>query len=63
MTSTSTPRRKGSGIGGFTDGKVGGHLLRLGSFMAVGSVTMNVAQLAEAVYLGIVGVPRVRPAY
>ena len=55
MTSTSTPRRKGSGIGGFTDGKVGGHLLRLGSFMAVGSITMNVAQLAEAVYLGIVG--------
>lgn len=39
----------------FTDGKVGGHLLRLGSFMALGSVTLNIAQLAEAVYLGIVG--------
>ena len=29
--------------------------MRLGSFMAFGSVTLNIAQLAEAVYLGIVG--------
>ena len=41
--------------GGFTKGPVGKHLLRLGAFMAMGSLTMNVAQLAEAVYLGIVG--------
>ena len=40
---------------GFTSGKVGGHLLRLGSFMAMGTLTMNVAQLAEAIYLGILG--------
>ena len=40
---------------GFTEGPVRAHLLRLGSFMAMGSVTMNIAQLAEAVYLGILG--------
>jgi putative MATE family efflux protein len=40
---------------GFIEGGVGRHLLRLGSFMAFGSVTLNIAQLAEAVYLGIVG--------
>ena len=34
---------------------MGRHLLRLGSFMAFGSVSLNIAQLAEAVYLGIVG--------
>ena len=39
---------------GFTEGSVGRHLLKLGSFMAVGTLTMNVAQLAEAVYLGMV---------
>ena len=40
---------------GFTEGGVARHLLRLGSFMALGSVSLNIAQLAEAVYLGIVG--------
>ena len=40
---------------GFTGGKVGGHLIRLGSFMAMGTITMNVAMLAEAIYLGILG--------
>jgi putative MATE family efflux protein len=40
---------------GFTEGPVGRHLVRLGSFMAMGTVTMNIAQLAEAVYLGILG--------
>jgi putative MATE family efflux protein len=34
---------------------VGRHLLRLGSYMAMGTLTMNVAQLAEAVYLGMLG--------
>lgn len=29
--------------------------MRLGSFMAMGTLTMNVAQLAEAVYLGMLG--------
>ena len=33
---------------GFTEGPVGNHLARLGSFMAMGTLTMNVAQLAEA---------------
>ena len=41
--------------GGFTRGPVGKHLVRLCSFMAMGTVTMNIAQLAEAIYLGIVG--------
>ncbi len=39
---------------GFTEGPVSGHLVKLGSFMAMGMMTMNVAQLAEAVYLGMV---------
>lgn len=29
--------------------------MRLGSFMAMGTLTMNIAQVAEAVYLGILG--------
>lgn len=41
--------------GGFTEGSVGRHLVRLGAYMAMGSLSMNIAQLAEAVYLGIVG--------
>ena len=40
---------------GFTKGRVGRHLLRLGSFMTLGSLSMNLARLAEAGYLGIVG--------
>lgn len=39
---------------GFTEGPVGKHLLRLGSFMAMGAITINIAQLAEAFYLGMV---------
>lgn len=39
----------------FIDGSIAKHLMRLGSFMAMGSISLNVAQLAEAVYLGIVG--------
>ena len=42
-------------LAGFTEGSVGWHLIRLGSFMALGSLSMNVARLAEAVYLGLVG--------
>ena len=42
-------------MGGFTEGPVGNHLVRLGAFMTLGTLTMNVAQLAEAVYLGILG--------
>lgn len=46
---------KSSRNGGFTEGEVGTHLIRLGSFMTLGTLTMNVAQLAEAVYLGMLG--------
>ena len=42
-------------LAGFTEGSVGRHLVRLGSFMALGSLSMNVARLAEAAYLGFVG--------
>ena len=42
-------------LAGFTEGSVGLHLLRLGSFMTLGSLSMNVARLAEAAYLGVVG--------
>lgn len=44
-----------SASGGFTEGPVGKHLVRLGSFMAMGTLTMNVAQIAEAIYLGMLG--------
>jgi putative MATE family efflux protein len=46
---------KSSPTGGFTEGEVSTHLIRLGSFMTFGTLTMNVAQLAEAVYLGMLG--------
>ncbi len=46
---------RGSRAKGFTEGPVARHLIKLGSFMAMGTLTMNVAQLAEAVYLGILG--------
>jgi putative MATE family efflux protein len=51
---TSTPDRIPS-TNSFVDGSISKHLLRLGSYMAMGSISLNVAQLAEAVYLGIVG--------
>ena len=53
--STAEPERPVSHHQGFTGGGVGKHLVRLGSFMAMGTLTMNVAQLAEAVYLGMLG--------
>ncbi|MCY4058680.1 MAG: hypothetical protein OXG44_11830, partial [Gammaproteobacteria bacterium] len=40
---------------GFTEGRVAGHLIHLGSFMALGSVSMIGARMAEAAYLGILG--------
>ena len=40
---------------GFTEGSVGGHLIHLGSFSALGSVSMIGARIAEAVYLGFLG--------
>ena len=40
---------------GFTEGSVAGHLIHLGSFMALGSVSMIGARMAEAAYLGILG--------
>ena len=45
----------GAGSGGFTEGPVGRHLLRLGSYMAMGSVSMNASMFAEAFYLGLLG--------
>ena len=39
----------------FTEGSVGRHLLRLGSFITMGSLSMNFARLVEAVYLGLIG--------
>ena len=47
------PRRPG--VASFTEGSVVGHLVRLTGFMVMGMLSMNIAQLAEAVYLGIVG--------
>ena len=42
-------------LAGFTEGSVGWQLIRLGSFMALGSLSMNIARIAEAAYLGFVG--------
>ncbi len=47
--------RSGIKYAGFTEGSVGRHLVRLGSFMAMGSLSMNFARFAEAIYLGFVG--------
>ncbi len=41
--------------GAFTSGGVGKHLLRLGGFMAAGSLSMNVAQVAEVAFVGTLG--------
>lgn len=48
-------KRPGIRYAGFTEGSVGRHLVRLGSFMAMGSLSMNFARFAEAIYLGFVG--------
>ncbi len=40
---------------GFTEGSVARHLIHLGSFMALGSVSMIGARMVEALYLGILG--------
>ena len=39
----------------FTEGAVSGHVIRLSGFMIMGFLAMTVAQLIEAVYLGLVG--------
>ena len=39
----------------FTEGGIGRHLLKLGSFMALGTVTINIAQIAEVIFLGVLG--------
>ena len=49
---------RGAGVRGgatFTEGPVLRHIVRLASFMALGSVSMNIARLAEAIYLGVIG--------
>lgn len=40
---------------GFTQGGVARHLVRLGSYMAMGSVSLNASMFAEAFYLGLLG--------
>lgn len=50
-----TPTGAMRAMRGFTDGSVGRHLLRLGSYMALGSVAMNASMFAEAIYLGVLG--------
>ena len=39
----------------FTEGSVAQHMIRLSAFMIMGFLTMTIAQLIEAIYLGIVG--------
>ena len=54
-SATGQRGRGGEGSRGFTEGSVGRHLLRLGSYMAMGSVSMNASMFAEAFYLGLIG--------
>ena len=42
-------------LAGFTEGSVGRHLIRLGSYMTLGSASMNGVRFVEAALLGIVG--------
>ena len=48
-------RQRDAALRGFTEGPVARHLIRLGSFMAMGSVSMNASMFAEAIYLGLIG--------
>ena len=47
--------RAANRLAGFTGGDVFRHLARLAAFMAMGSVAMNAAQIAEAAFLGMIG--------
>ncbi|MCY3811327.1 MAG: MATE family efflux transporter [Gammaproteobacteria bacterium] len=51
----TTKRQRDAAMRGFTEGPVARHLIRLGSFMAMGSLSMNASMFAEAIYLGIIG--------
>ena len=48
-------RRRNAASRGFTEGPVARHLIRLGSYMAMGSLSMNASMFAEAIYLGMIG--------
>ena len=48
-------RKRDAALRGFTEGPVARHLIRLGSFMAMGSLSMNLSMFAEAIYLGLIG--------
>ncbi len=48
-------RQRDAALRGFTEGPVSRHLIRLGSFMAMGSLSMNLSMFAEAIYLGMIG--------
>lgn len=47
--------RRDASLRSFTEGPVARHLIRLGSYMAMGSLSMNASMFAEAIYLGIIG--------
>ncbi|MCY4014429.1 MAG: MATE family efflux transporter [Gammaproteobacteria bacterium] len=51
----TTGRQRDAAMRGFTEGPVARHLIRLGSFMAMGSLSMNASMFAEAIYLGMIG--------
>ena len=54
MSSAAEPERRKQGPG-FTEGPMPRHVLRLAGFMVMGFIAMTIAQLIEAVYLGMVG--------
>ena len=52
---TQTRRGDGSSTAGFTHGSVTRHLLNLTGFMVMGFLAMNIARLAEAAFVGLLG--------
>lgn len=52
----NTTRRGPANGASFTEGSVAGHIAKLTGFMIMGFAAMTIAQLIEAVYLGILGV-------
>ena len=55
LSGSAGAARSSASYAGFTEGSVARHLIHLGSFMALGSVSMIGARMAEAIYLGILG--------
>lgn len=52
---SARPRRESRDGVGFTEGAVSAHLIRLAGYQAMGFLAMNIARLAEAAFVGMLG--------